>query len=162
MPAPPPRHLDADARLRYELAALLVGRQAHVDAATVLGGVPAEALNERAGTPHSLWDIAWHLRFTLADILLFVRDPDYAEPAWPDAYWPAHAGDADAYAAEVAAFLADTEALDELTRTAALTAELPHAPGYSILREILVAADHAAYHLGEAVALRRRLGLWPA
>ncbi|MFL5517785.1 MAG: DinB family protein, partial [Gemmatimonadales bacterium] len=30
------------------------------------------------------------------------------------------------------------------------------------LRELLLAADHAAYHIGELIVVRRLLGAWPA
>lgn len=36
-------------------------------------------------------------------------------------------------------------------------AEVPH----TLLREALLLADHNAYHLGQMVSLRRRLGAWP-
>ena len=42
-----------------------------------------------------------------------------------------------------------------------LYAELPHAPGYTILREILVVADHNAYHIGELAILRQVMDAWP-
>lgn len=162
MPAPPPRGLSADARLRHELASLLDGRQAHVDAHSVLDDVPtARILDRPDGAPHSLWEIAWHLQFTQRDILDFCRDADYAAPSWPDAYWPSADGDAADWRAVVEAFHADTVMLAGLAHSGDLTAEFDHAPGYTLLREILLAADHAAYHLGEAVALRRRLGIWP-
>ena len=41
-----------------------------------------------------------------------------------------------------------------------LFAKIPHGDGQTILREVLVAADHNAYHLGELVVLRRLLGAW--
>ena len=163
MPAPPPPGLSADARLRHELVALLRGRQAHVDARTVLADVPPEHLNRRPdGADHSLWELAWHLWFTQRDIVDFCRDPGYTAPPWPDAYWPTRPGDASGWQATVRAFHADADALAELARTADLHAELAWAPGYTVLREVLLAADHAAYHLGQIVALRRRLGLWPS
>ena len=85
MPTP---DLPPDARLRAELVALLRGSQAHVDASTALAGIPAARVNERvADLPHSLWDLAEHLRFTQADILAFCR-PGYTESARPDATWP--------------------------------------------------------------------------
>jgi hypothetical protein len=37
---------------------------------------------------------------------------------------------------------------------------IPNAPDYSIFREILVIADHNAYHLGEFGILRGLLGEW--
>jgi len=40
-------------------------------------------------------------------------------------------------------------------------APLPHSnESHTILREVLVLADHNAYHLGELVLLRRMLGAW--
>ena len=41
-----------------------------------------------------------------------------------------------------------------------LLAPLPHAEGYTVLREALLAADHHAYHLGQLVVVRRLLGAW--
>ena len=42
-----------------------------------------------------------------------------------------------------------------------LYAKIPHGDGQSILREVLLVADHNAYHLGQLVDLRRALGAWP-
>jgi hypothetical protein len=41
-----------------------------------------------------------------------------------------------------------------------LFAKIPHGNGQTILREVLVVADHNAYHLGQIVLLRRLLGAW--
>jgi uncharacterized damage-inducible protein DinB len=42
-----------------------------------------------------------------------------------------------------------------------LLAPLPHAEGYTLLREALLVADHNSYHLGQLVVVRRLLGAWP-
>ena len=42
-----------------------------------------------------------------------------------------------------------------------LTARIPHGTGQTYLREILLAIDHAAYHMGELIVARRLLGAWP-
>jgi uncharacterized damage-inducible protein DinB len=34
-------------------------------------------------------------------------------------------------------------------------------PSQTHLRNILLAIDHNAYHLGQIVAVRRALGIWP-
>ena len=39
-------------------------------------------------------------------------------------------------------------------------APLAHGDGQTVLREVLLVADHNAYHLGELLLLRRLLGAW--
>jgi hypothetical protein len=41
-----------------------------------------------------------------------------------------------------------------------LLAPVPAGTGQTLLREIVLAADHAAYHVGQLVAVRRALGHW--
>ena len=156
----PETNLQPDARLRSELAALLRGGNAHVDATTVFDGIPPDRINDRVdGLPHSLWDLLEHLRYSQADILEFCA-PGYVKKAWPDAYWPsAPASPSDWDSAQIA-FLADIDTFIELAKTGDLTAEFAWAPGYTLLRQIFVAADHNSHHLGQIVALRRHLGLW--
>jgi hypothetical protein len=36
-----------------------------------------------------------------------------------------------------------------------------HGDGQTLLREVLLAADHNAYHLGQLVLVRKALGAWP-
>jgi hypothetical protein len=38
---------------------------------------------------------------------------------------------------------------------------IPHAKDYTVFREILLAADHNAYHVAELVSLRRVLNMKP-
>jgi hypothetical protein len=42
-----------------------------------------------------------------------------------------------------------------------LTSKIPHGSGQTYLRELLLVADHAAYHLGQLIVVRRLLGIWP-
>lgn len=155
--------LPPSARLGAELAALLRGGNAHLDAASILAGVPAGRINDRPdGLPHSLWDLLGHLHITQADILEFCRG-DYAEKQWPADYWPDREGTEADWDAARDRFFADLDALVALALDpeADLLAELDHAPGYTLLRELMLAADHNAHHLGQVIALRRQLGLWP-
>jgi hypothetical protein len=47
-------------------------------------------------------------------------------------------------------------------RNPAITLEdrIPHGGGQTYVREVLLAIDHAAYHVGQLVAVRRALGAW--
>ena len=48
------------------------------------------------------------------------------------------------------------------TRARDLTAVIPHGEGRTYLRQILLIADHNAYHLGQIVQTRKLLGAWGA
>ncbi|MEL6614995.1 MAG: DinB family protein [Bacteroidota bacterium] len=154
--------LDPHARLRAELVALLRGGNAHVPPLASLRGIPPEAIHARVpGLPHTLWEVLYHLWYTQEDILDFCRNPDYAEREWPTSYWPEADGTPKQWNDTLAAFERDLDALIDLAETGDLTAEFDHAPGYTLLREILLAADHNAHHAGQVIDLRRALGLWP-
>jgi uncharacterized damage-inducible protein DinB len=115
------------------------------------------------GSAHSLWQLLEHLRICQFDILDFCRNPAYVERPM-ESYWPPSATPPSgrAWAESIAAFRRDR---DELKRLAAdcgtdLFARIPHGSGQTYLRELLLVADHNAYHIGQLVALRRRLGSW--
>ncbi len=57
----------------------------------------------------------------------------------------------------------DLEAFGELVKNPSsnLYAPIPWAKeGQTLLREVLLAADHNSYHTGELIFLRRLLGAW--
>lgn len=162
MPRPEPG-LAPNARLRAELVALLRGGNAHLPTADTLDGIPFERANERpGGLPYSLWELAYHLWFTQHDILVFVQNPDYPGAEWPSDYWPETDATPEAWDNTCQAFRSDLDRLVALVEDEAtdLLAELAWAPGYTLLREVLLAADHNAHHLGEVIVLRRLLGIW--
>jgi uncharacterized damage-inducible protein DinB len=70
---------------------------------------------------------------------------------------------ATAWDKSVRRFEEDTEAMRRLVTDAEtdLLAPIPHGSGQTILREVLLVADHNSYHLGQFVLLRRLLGSWP-
>ncbi|HEX8244215.1 MAG TPA: DinB family protein [Longimicrobium sp.] len=156
---------DHDAALREQLASLLTWSEAHAGFDKAVEGIPLELRGRTpAGLPYSPWQLLEHLRLAQHDILEFSRNPDYGEMRWPDDYWPDSPAppSADAWDRSVAAYRADRQALQAMARDPAidLFAEIPHGSGQTYIREILLAADHAAYHVGEIVAVRRMLGAW--
>jgi hypothetical protein len=62
----------------------------------------------------------------------------------------------------LASFRADLHALQQIVIDPAvdLYAPIPHGSGQSVLREILVVADHTAFHLGEFGILRQVMQTW--
>lgn len=151
--------------LRLHVAKLLDWQDAHVPYDRVVDGVPA-ALRGRVpdGAPHSLWQLVEHLRLAQHDILDFCLNPKYTELRWPDDYWPSspEPPDARAWKGSIAAYRRDLGALQRLARDPAidLFATIPHGSGQTYLREILLVADHTAYHVGQMVIVRRLLGIW--
>ncbi|MBJ6801908.1 DinB family protein [Geomonas propionica] len=156
----------ADAAMRKELLALLQGGNAHFDFEEVLTDLPPESINAKAPNTHySLWHFVEHLRIAQWDILEFIRNPAHRSPEYPAGYRPPpdRTTDETGWRESCDRFLADLEALKDMVRDEKtdLLAPLPHAPGYSIFREVLLAADHNAYHIGEIAILRQVMGLWP-
>ena len=45
-------------------------------------------------------------------------------------------------------------------RGVTLHAKIPHGSGQTYLRELVLVADHTAYHVGQLVLVRRLLGIW--
>ena len=45
-------------------------------------------------------------------------------------------------------------------RRVELTARIPHGSGQTYLRELVLVADHTAYHVGQLVLVRQLLGIW--
>jgi hypothetical protein len=106
-----------------------------------------------------------HIRLALADILEFSRDARHKSPPWPDGYWPKTAAPPSdgAWDKSIKAVEEHVEAMRKLVADPShdLFAPLPHGTGQTLLREVLLAADHNAYHLGQLVLVRRALGAWP-
>ena len=154
-----------DKALREQLVNLLKEGNAHVDFNSAFKNLPAELRGKRPkGAEHSAWELLEHLRIAQWDILEFSRDPHHQSPEFPGGYWPdtpAPPNEA-AWNKSIRSFRANLEALCELVadESTDLFAKIPHGDGQTILREALVAADHNAYHLGQAVLLRRLLGAW--
>ncbi|HWC77468.1 MAG TPA: DinB family protein [Blastocatellia bacterium] len=155
-----------DAILRENLVELLRGENAHAGAARVLEGVSADLRNVRPGPElHSVWEELEHLRIAQEDILRYTLDAGWQSPRWPDGYWPDRDGeiDDDAWNASVSGFFSDLEELIALANNGQvdLTAKIPHGEGRTYLRQLLLTADHNAYHIGQIVQTRKALGDWP-
>lgn len=152
--------------LRAQLAALLESGHAHVPFEGAVAAMPDDLVGERPrGLVHSAWELVEHLRISQWDILEFSRSGDHESPEWPGGYWPEgpEPPDEDAWSRSVDAFLADRKAMEALALDDSrdLFEPFPWGDGQTLLREILVLADHNAYHLGQLVDLRRALGCWP-
>jgi hypothetical protein len=158
--------VDPDQAVRDQLLYLLNGGNAHMSFDEVVERFPLDQINAFApNTPYTPWHIVEHMRLCQLDILDYIRDPNYVEPPFPEGVWPARdeQADQDRWEGTLAGFRNDLQAFKHMVQDEGtdLYAGLPHAPQHNILREILVAADHNAYHIGELGALRQVMGNWP-
>lgn len=156
--------MDRDAALREHLRKLLDWEDAHVGFEKAVRGIPPAMRGiVPEGLPHSLWQLVEHLQRAQHDILDFCRNPAYAELTFPDDYWPTPAPPSDdAWDTSLAAFRGDLRELKALAAdgTIDLFDRIPHGSGQTCLRELLLVADHNAYHVGQVVLARQRLGIW--
>lgn len=156
----------SDEALRAHVGRLLDWHDAHVDFDAAIKGIGPDLRGRQPqGLPYSPWQLLEHMRIAQHDILEFCRNPAYVEMKWPDDYWPKAPAppNVTAWDKSIAAFRRDREALDAFfsDRSLDLFAKIPHGTGQTYLREALLVADHNAYHLGQLVAVRRLLGIWP-
>lgn len=154
--------------LRAHVLRLLEWEEAHTGFDKAIEGLSVEGLGSRAaGFEHSAWQLVEHMRLAQQDLLDFCVNPSYVHAmTWPDDYWPKAAAPphADAWHASVEAFKADRMKLQELVRDESVNLFdlVPTGKGaQTYLRAMLLVADHNAYHLGQLVAVRRALGIWP-
>ena len=157
--------MESESELRNQLYALLRGGNAHMGFDDAVANFPIEAINTYPpNVSYSPWHLLEHLRITQSDILEFIRDPSYISPKWPEGYWPAKDKQADQteWVETIRKFKADLADLEEIVKNPAtnFTTDLPHAPGYNVMREIHTVSDHNAYHIGEFCILRQVMGTW--
>jgi hypothetical protein len=154
-----------DNALRKHLIYLLTEGGAHLDFDSAVKDMPFALQGKLPkGGAHSPWQILEHLRIALWDILEFSRNPKHVSPQWPEGYWPKTQNPPNASAWKKSAAQYRTHLKDMVTLikdgSIDLFARIPHGDGQTILREVLLAADHNAYHLGQLVEVRRALGAW--
>jgi uncharacterized damage-inducible protein DinB len=152
---------------RTIIASSLDWEQAHARLETAVKGLAVPLRGKRPpGYPHSVWELLEHIRITQHDLLDFCLNPEYEEKLeWPRDYWPPTASppSEDAWDRTIADYRRDSKALARFTTESKndLTSKIPRGIGQTYLRTVLVAVDHASYHVGQIVSVRRLLGAWP-
>lgn len=158
--------MDSDTLLREQLVNLLLKRQAHILFEDAVANFPDQHINSRPpGLDYSFWHLLEHLRICQQDILDYIRNPQYQELNFPEDLWPPKDAETDlaGWRQTIEQFLADRQTLAAIIQNPQtdLYAQISHGwEGHNILREILIVADHNAYHLGELGILRQVMGLW--
>lgn len=148
--------------LRNHLLELLRGGDAHIHFDDLISDFPTTLINTRIdGIPYTAWQVLEHMRIAHWDILEFSRNPSHSSPPFPEGYWPDPTTEAtiEMWTESAASFQADVKKMEELLQESAidLFARIPHGDGQTLLREVLLAADHISYHLGVLTLMKRLL-----
>jgi uncharacterized damage-inducible protein DinB len=156
--------MEHDQMLRAQLKRILEWEDAHASVDRAIDGIPPPLRGKvPKGAAHSAWQLLEHLRIAQHDILDFCVNPDYVEIPMEE-YWPRDATPPSeaAWKKSLAAARRDRAALQRLAEDPKvdLFSRIPHGSGQTYLRELLLVADHNAYHAGQLVALRKQLGAW--
>ena len=156
---------DQERSLRIHLLELLAGGSAHAKFGDVVKGLPPKLRGVKPPNfPHTAWMLLEHLRLAQWDILEFSRNPKHVSPPWPSGYWPKTEvpPNAAAWNHSVQQFRRDLKTMQNLVanRKTDLFARIPWGDGQTVLREVLLVADHNAYHTGQLLDVRRLLGAW--
>jgi len=157
---------DPVALVRKQIVASFHDGNVHGGFAKAFADVPPHLRGVKAGDlPFTLWGLLEQLRLCVLDFLDYCRQPGYVEPPFPEGYWPE--GDAppdetawDRSLEEFVSLMKEFETLI-LDPSTNLFRPLPGSSGRTALRQALACLDHNGYHLGQAIRLRRMLGLWP-
>jgi DinB superfamily len=158
--------MNGDKVMRKELLALLRGGEAHMGFERAVSGFPMKDINnEVPNGGYLVWHLLEHMRIAQWDILEFVRNPDHVSPDFPEGYWPRPDETATPaiWKKTVKNISADLKAVQDLVENPKTDffSPMPHAKSHTIFREILLVADHNAYHISEFVSLRRVLNMKP-
>jgi uncharacterized damage-inducible protein DinB len=148
--------------LREQLVELIKGGSAHLDITSALADFPADKHAAKPeGAPYNAWQLLWHMNFSLHDLLDFCANPKYLTPKWPEEYWPKEEQPPSqkAWDETARALQADLAQFEKMIMNPAqnLYATIPWGDGQTFLREVLLAADHNSYHLGQIVLLKKQL-----
>jgi hypothetical protein len=157
--------MDRDRWLRHHLVVVLRDGNAHMPFAEAVAEFPEMHINTKPPrVAYSFWHLLEHLRITQGDILDYLTNTDYHAPAWPRDYWPARETRATKHEWDesVAAFQRDLGAIISIVVDDGtdLFGTAPSNDEHIVLREVLIVADHNAYHIGELGILRQVIHAW--
>ena len=157
--------MDTDNLLRKELVNYLEHPHTHGMLPDAVKNFPENLINEKPpNIPYSFWQLLEHIRVSQFDMVDFIRNPDYKEMKWPADYWPDDKQKATKkmWDEAVKKYEDDIQALKKIIEDPKtdLFAPIPHGTGQTIYREALQIIDHAGYHIGQFIVMRRMIGEW--
>ena len=154
-----------DKALGKHLVNLLKGGNAHMTFEEAIKNYPASKINDIfPNGEYSSWHLLEHIRRTQNDILNFIVNKNYKELNWPEDYWPEQNKKATQkdWDKTLELFQKDIKALEKIVLDPKmdLYSKIVWGDGQTILREILLVADHNTYHIGEFAIMRQVMNNW--
>ena len=155
-----------DSIIRDELEILLRGGKAHVALERALEGMNPvlRGLRPIGEMLPSVWEVLEHMRIAQEDILCYTLDPQWQSPKWPEGYWPEEQEEIteEMWGKTVEGFSKDLEQVIGIVRDESLDlgSAIPYTHGHTYMREVLLVADHNAYHTGQIIQIRKLLDDW--
>ena len=151
-------------RLEKSIKGGLRGKHIHMDPLKAIQGLTAEAarLIPEKGK-FSCWHILYHIVFWQDLMLGALRKesvdwPKNNDPSWPTEDLLKNDADWDVLVEKLEKGLAEA---DGMTGTIDSEEDLPAWPKVPAFAAYMVFVQHNAYHIGQVVATRQVLGLWP-
>ncbi len=151
--------------LRTELINYLNSSFTHISIYDAVKGLPENLINSKPiNVPYSFWQLLEHIRISQFDMIDFIRNPGYKELEWPKDYWPSSDKIAtkEMWDGSISQIKRDLNTLENIINNPLtdLFAPIPNGQGQSIFKEVLQIIDHAAYHTGIFILMRRAMNTW--
>jgi hypothetical protein len=151
-------------RLEKSIKMGLRGKHIHMDPLKAVQGLTAETARMKSDKGEfSCWHFLYHIVFWQDLMLGALRKESVKWPKNNEASWPSDdllKKDAD-WDTLVAKFEKGLNEADGMTMNLDSKDDLPAWPKVPPFSGYLVLIQHNAYHIGEIVATRQALGLWP-
>ncbi len=149
--------------LREILVDAFHGKHTHVEPIKALNGLtPALARKKPTDETHSCWEVLYHMAYWQDTVLKAYKNEDVSKASndfsWPK---PEEMSNDDDWHTLVERFKAGLAGLvrsakeEDLKKTAEAWANTP------LYYNLIVEIAHNSFHLGQIVAVRKMLGVWP-
>ncbi|MDH4214313.1 MAG: DinB family protein [Candidatus Thorarchaeota archaeon] len=142
----------------------LRGKHTHMDPLKALEGLtPENARMVPSKGTHSCWHILYHIVYWQELMLTAIKGEEVDWPKNNEESWPTNKllERSKDWVKLVEKFENGLNEAENLTRTLESTEDLPAWPKVPPFAAFLVLAQHNSFHIGEIVATRQALGIWP-
>ena len=150
-------------KLETNLRGGLRGKYIHLDPLKVVDGLDAEGAKKVAskGT-HSCWQLLHHIVYWQDLMLSSCKGESVQWPKNNDASWPENESlDEETWTGIITQFKNGIEEAEKLSNKIESLSDLPAWPKVPLFVALMHLIQHNSFHLGEIVATRQTLGLWP-